>query len=82
MEIEIRQRAIKEAHDAARKEQVKEMNRLLAKREKVQEQDKLGERIMRATANEANGKNAYYSLLDIAHLQCGRYKEVVLGTGA
>ena len=59
------------------------MNRLLAEKEKVQEQAKLVERIMRATASDANGKNAYYSLLDIAHLQwCGRYKEGVSETGA
>ena len=64
-EIEIRQRAIKEAHDAKRREHEKEMNRLLHEREKVQEQAKLVEAVMRAAVNDAKDKNAYYNILDI-----------------
>ena len=64
-EIEIRQKAIKEAHDAKRREHEKEMNRLLHEREKVQEQAKLVEAVMRAAVNDAKDKNAYYNILDI-----------------
>ena len=64
-EIEIRQMAIKEAHDAKRREHEKEMNRLLHEREKVQEQAKLVEAVMRAAVNDAKDKNAYYNILDI-----------------
>ena len=64
-EIEIRQKAIKEAHDNKRREHEKEMNRLLHEREKVQEQAKLVEAVMRAAVNDAKDKNAYYNILDI-----------------
>ena len=64
-EIEIRQKAIKEAHDNKRREHEKEMNRLVHEREKVQEQAKLVEAVMRAAVNDAKDKNAYYNILDI-----------------